>query len=90
MYRDHLFISSESFAKKHKLSLSPHGHSVTWHHEYYQVFMFAEQQHAELFGKEFGGEPMHPSERGRGKKWAQWKKGSYKQKPKSPHDCSED
>lgn len=25
--------------------------------------------------QEFGGEPMHPSERGKGKRWSQWKKG---------------
>jgi len=40
--------------------------------------------------KEFGGEPMHPSERGKGKRWAQWKKGSYKPKARNPYDFSED
>jgi hypothetical protein len=31
---------------------------------------------------------MHPSERGKGKNWAQWKKGTYKPKPPSPYDFS--
>ena len=30
------------------------------------------------FMREFGGERMHPSERGKGKNWAQWRKGTYK------------
>jgi hypothetical protein len=36
------------------------------------------RKHADLFMQEFGGEPMHPSERGRGKHWSQWKKGTYR------------
>jgi hypothetical protein len=40
--------------------LSKHGHSVTWEHEWYQVFMFAVEEHAEIFRKEFGGERMQP------------------------------
>lgn len=35
-------------------------------HEWYQVFMFAEEEHAEIFREAFGGERMHPSERGKG------------------------
>src|ERR1700738_3114556 len=52
-----------------------HGHAVVWQKEWYQVFRFAEQEHADWFMQEVGGEPMHPSERGKGKRWAQWKKG---------------
>jgi hypothetical protein len=37
--------------------------------------MFAEEADAEVFRKEFGGEAMHPSEKGHGKNWARWKKG---------------
>ncbi|MCU1233541.1 MAG: hypothetical protein JWP63_1508 [Candidatus Solibacter sp.] len=62
------------FCRERELSLSRHGHSVTWKHEYYQVFMFAEEADAEVFRKEFGGEAMHPSEKGHGKNWARWKK----------------
>jgi hypothetical protein len=29
---------------------------------------------------------MHPSERGKGKRWSTWKKGTYKPKPRSAQD----
>ena len=48
--------------------------------------MFAEEADAEVFSKEFGGEPMHPSERGKGKNWSQWKKGTYMPKAKGLYD----
>jgi hypothetical protein len=38
--------------------------------------MFAEEEHAEIFRKEFGGERMHPSEKGKGMHWVQWNKGA--------------
>jgi hypothetical protein len=60
------FHKLRKFCGDRKLSLSRHGHSVTRRREYYQVFMFADEEHAEVFRKEFGGEPMHPSERGKG------------------------
>jgi hypothetical protein len=66
------------FCRERGLSLSRHGHSVTWQGQYFQVFMFAEEQHAEVFSREFGGERMHPSEKGKGKRWGTWKKGTYK------------
>jgi hypothetical protein len=50
--------------------LPRHGLSVTWQGRYAQVFMFAEEEYAEVFRKEFGGERMHPSEKGTGKDWA--------------------
>jgi hypothetical protein len=63
---------------------------VVWEKEWYCVFRFGQQEHADLFMKEFGGEPMHPSERGKGKNWAQWKKkGTYRPKPRSPADFSD-
>ena len=74
------------FCEDRKLSLSRHGHSVTWQRQYFQVFMFAVEEDAEVFRKEFGGETMHPSERGKGKNWSSWKKGTYKPKPKRPYD----
>jgi hypothetical protein len=80
------FHKLRRFCEAKKLSLSRHGHSVSWRHEYYQVFMFAEEADAEVFRKEFGGEAMHPSERGKGKNWSQWKKGTYMPKPKRPYD----
>ena len=30
---------------------------------FYQVFMFAKEEHAEIFRAQFGGERMHPSEK---------------------------
>jgi hypothetical protein len=37
-----------------------------------------------------GGEPMHPSEREKGKRWATWKKGTYRPKVRNPYDFSKD
>ena len=65
-------------------TISRHGHSVVWQKEWYQVFRFAEEEHADRFMQEYGGERMHPSERGKGKNWAQWKKGTYTPKLRSP------
>jgi hypothetical protein len=41
---------------------------------FFHVFMFAEEEHAGIFRAAFGGERMHPSERGKGTRWARWKK----------------
>jgi hypothetical protein len=79
----------QAFCREHGLSLSRFGHSVVWEKEWYQVFRFAQKEHADLFMNEFGGEPMHPSQRGKGKRWATWKKGTYKPKPRSPYDFSD-
>jgi hypothetical protein len=46
------------------------------------VFRFGEQKHADTFREEFGGEPMHPKEKGRAKRWAEWKKGTNMAKPR--------
>ncbi len=51
--------------------------------------MFAEEAHAETFCKVFSGERMHPSEKGTGKHWSTWKKGTHKAKPRHPHDFSD-
>jgi hypothetical protein len=83
------YYKIREFCRERELSLSRHGHSVTWHGQYFQVFMFAEEAHAEVFSKAFGGERMHPSEKGKGKRWSSWKKGTYKPKPKSPYDFSD-
>jgi hypothetical protein len=70
------FHTLRKFAEDRKLSMSRHRHSVVWQRE--KVFMLAEQEHAKVFSDAFGGEPMHPTERGKGKNWSQWKKGAYK------------
>ena len=76
------FHALRAFCGERGLSLSNHGHSVIYEGRFYQVFMFAEEEHAEIFRMRFGGERMHPSERGKGARWAQWKKSANEQKPK--------
>lgn len=61
----------QEFCRTHDLSLSRFGHAVVWQKEWYQVFRFGRLEDADRFMKEFGGERMHPSEKGKGKNWAQ-------------------
>jgi len=56
------------------LSLCPRGHSVRYKDEWWHAFCFAEKAHAEAFCDRFGGEHFDPSERGRCKSWARWKR----------------
>lgn len=42
------------------LSLSRHGHSVVCEGRFFQVFLFAHEEQAEIFREEFGGERMRP------------------------------
>jgi hypothetical protein len=66
------------FCRVNGLTLSRFGAAVVWEKEWYQVFRFGRLEDADHFIREFGGERMHPSERGKGKRWAQWRKGSYR------------
>ena len=66
------------FCEERALSLARQGHTMVWEHNIYQVSMFATDEHAETFCKEFDGERMHPSEKGAGKHWSSWRKGTYK------------
>jgi hypothetical protein len=63
--------------------LSKHGHSVTWEHEWYQVFMFAVEEHAEIFRKEFGGERMQPSEKARARTGRGGRKARTSREPRA-------
>jgi hypothetical protein len=74
------FGEFRTFCEERGLSLSRHGHTVVWEHNFYQVFMFATDEDAEIFCGAFEGERMHPSEKGRGKNWSRWRKGTYKPK----------
>jgi hypothetical protein len=76
------FHTLRDFCAGRDLSLSKHGHSIVSEGTFYQVFMFAQEEHAEIFRAQFGGERMHPSEKGRGTKWSQWNKGSSKPQAK--------
>ena len=72
------FHVHQEFCRTHGLSSSRYGPAVVWQHEWYQVFRFGRSEDADRFMKEFGGERMPPSEKGKGKNWAQWRKGSHK------------
>jgi hypothetical protein len=56
------------------LSLCNRGHSVHHNGEWYHVYCFSDPADAEKFKQRFGGEEFNPSERGRRRDWAQWKK----------------
>ena len=72
--------STPKFCEERGLTLSHQGHTVVWEHNIYQVFMFATDEHAEIFRAAFDGERMHPSEKGKGKHWSTWRKGTYSAK----------
>jgi hypothetical protein len=56
------------------LTLCPRGHSVFHGGEWFTVYCFAEPEDAEKFSRRFGGEKFEPRQRGKGAKWAQWRK----------------
>ena len=56
------------------LSLCPRGHAVNDGRDWYRVYCFAEAEDAAKFTARFGGESFDPAKRGRGAKWAQWKR----------------
>jgi hypothetical protein len=48
----------------------------------FQVFIFSEKEHAEIFRAGVRRRAMYPSEKGKGARWAQWKKETNEQMPK--------
>jgi hypothetical protein len=68
----------QEFCPSHGLSFSRFRHAVVWQKEWYQVFRFGRPEGADRLMKEVGGERIHPSEKGKGKSWARWRKGSHK------------
>lgn len=56
------------------LSLCPRRHSVFHDDEWWNVYRFAEAEHAEKFMHRFGGEKFDPRQRGKGSSWATWKR----------------
>lgn len=56
------------------LTLCPRGHSVVYEDDWYIVYCFAEAADAEKFMKQFAGEKFDPSQRGKGRNWANWNK----------------
>lgn len=51
------------FCEERGLSLSRHGRALPRCEGYYQIFMFSEEAHAEVFSREFNGTRMHAAER---------------------------
>jgi hypothetical protein len=45
-----------------------------WSDAWYQVFCFAQREHAGQFMARFGGEWFDPKQRGKGGHWARWKR----------------
>jgi hypothetical protein len=76
------FHALRAFCRERCLSLSRHGHAIVCEGRFFQVFMFADEEHAEIFRARFGGERMDPSERGKGARWAQWRKAMNEKKSK--------
>jgi hypothetical protein len=56
------------------LSLCVRGHSVNDGRDWYRVYCFAEADDADKFIERFGGQKFDPVQRGRGRRWAQWKR----------------
>jgi hypothetical protein len=59
------FEKHREFCRTHRLALSKHGHAVVWQKEWYQVFRFATQEHAERFIQEFVGSQYIPQREGK-------------------------
>jgi hypothetical protein len=57
------FFALRDFCAERGLSLSRHGRTLPRREGYYQVFMFAEEVHAEIFSDAFNGERMRAAER---------------------------
>jgi hypothetical protein len=54
------------------LSLCSRGHAIFHGGEWFNVYCFAEQEHAAKFMQRFGGEKFDPKQRGKGSNWARW------------------
>jgi len=74
------FSILRDFCEQRGLSLSRHGRSMARSEGYYQVFMFADKAHADLFCKEFNGERMRVSERDKPRKFGRTQIVSLEQK----------
>lgn len=60
------FSTIQAFCRD--LSLCPRGHCVVRDGRWWNVYCFAESEHAERFRKRFGGETFDPRPRGRGER----------------------
>jgi hypothetical protein len=55
------------------LGAAPRQHTVRRENKYYVVFAFATDTDARAFKAAFGGETFDSKERGRGKRWFEWR-----------------
>jgi hypothetical protein len=56
------------------MSLAPRGHSVVHNDIHYNVWCFAEAEHAARFKSRYDGIDFNPKDRGRGRNWHIWKR----------------
>jgi hypothetical protein len=56
------------------LSKCPREPAVFHDGGWWNVYCFAETDHAARFMTRWGGEPFNPADRGKGSNWAQWRK----------------
>jgi hypothetical protein len=54
------------------LSRAPRGHSVFHDGQWWNVYAFADEAHADKFRARFGGKKFNPRDRGKGANWARW------------------
>ena len=59
------YVTIRYFIDREGLSHCPRGHAFFRNDQYYNVFCFAEREHAELFRSKFGGEWMDTKTRPR-------------------------
>lgn len=64
-YRGPHYYTVRYFIDEHVLSFCPRGHTFVRDGTYFNVFCFAEAEHAECFQQKFGGERMCPDTRPR-------------------------
>jgi hypothetical protein len=61
-------------------NVAPRTHSVREDNEWYTIYCFADESHADQFIALFGGERFDPKTRGRGATWAHFEKRAKKTK----------
>lgn len=56
-----------------QLSVCPRGHTVAQAGDWWQVYCFADPEHAEKFRLKFNGKTFDPALKGRGRNWASYR-----------------
>ena len=66
-----MFFAIEEF--KRGLSVCARGHTVAQAGDWWQVYCFADPEHAEKFRLKFNGRKFDPALKGRGRNWARYR-----------------